>query len=113
MLKFTRILMQNTKITVNYQNFNRLRLSTISSVELKNVPDNNVSGRSSTPTKNIGEMRNNMVAAVFASLQNETQSHIKTPETDSRISSANTVNELLSISDGSLISRKHALKVGS
>lgn len=103
--------MQNTKITANYQNFNRLCLSTISSVELKNVPENNTSAVTSTRTKNTGEVRNNMVAAVFASLQNETQSHIETPQTDSRISSAGTVNELLSISDGSFISRKHALKV--
>ncbi|GJQ84445.1 hypothetical protein Trydic_g15661 [Trypoxylus dichotomus] len=52
-----------------------------------------------------------MVAAAFASLQKEIPVEIDTPQTDRRISSAQTVNEILSISEGNSVSRKHALKV--
>lgn len=54
---------------------------------------------------------NALVSAAFASLRNENPlNDIKTPFTDGRISKATTVGELLSISEGSGVSRRHALK---
>lgn len=56
--------------------------------------------------------RNNMVAAAFASLKSpDTGIDIRTPFTDGKISNAQNVNELLSISEGNGVSRRHALKV--
>lgn len=56
---------------------------------------------------------NSLVAAAFASLKEDTVGEIRTPFTDTRIAKAATVGELLSISDGSGVSRRHALKVFS
>ncbi|KAF2900520.1 hypothetical protein ILUMI_05669 [Ignelater luminosus] len=57
---------------------------------------------------------NALVSAAFASLRSENPlSDIKTPFTDGRISKATTADELLSISEGSGVSRRHALKVVS
>jgi hypothetical protein len=57
---------------------------------------------------------NSMVAAVFASLRPSNQDmEIKTPLTDDKISKATNIDELLSISEGTGISRRHALKVVS
>lgn len=113
MLKFTRII-QNTKGAINFLNVSRILYSTASIVELKNADSEN--GKVSNTTavnKQTGDVpfRNSMVAAAFASLQKESVNGIETPQTDNRISSANTVQELLSISEGSSVSRKHALKV--
>nr|CAH7741058.1 unnamed protein product [Callosobruchus chinensis] len=57
--------------------------------------------------------QNSMVAAAFASLHENHNSDIKTPFTDKKIDSAETTEELLSVSEGSGVSRKHALKVVS
>lgn len=54
--------------------------------------------------------RNLLVNAAFASLQNE-NSQIKTPSTDDKLGTAKTVDELLSVSEGNGVSRRHALKV--
>ncbi|KRT82285.1 hypothetical protein AMK59_4360 [Oryctes borbonicus] len=115
MLKFTRII-QATKSAVNIQNLVRIHYSTASNVELKNIDPEN--GSVSTKTEPINKsrkqtppFRNSMVAAAFASLEKETQTEIETPQTDKRIASATTINEILSISEGNTVSRKHALKV--
>ncbi|CAH1176904.1 unnamed protein product [Phaedon cochleariae] len=55
---------------------------------------------------------NSMVAAVFDSLKGE-NSQIKTPQTDSKLVEATTVGELLTVTDGNGVSRRHALKVVS
>lgn len=70
---------------------------------------------------NVGQQKrtnnnstNNIVAAAFASLKSDTKtvsSEIETPITDTRINKATTINELLSISEGIGISRRHALQV--
>lgn len=57
---------------------------------------------------------NTMVAAAFASLKSDSKSsdpEISTPLTDRRITNATTIDQLLSISDGTGVSRRHALKV--
>lgn len=55
---------------------------------------------------------NNIVAAAFASLHSDGNGNeIKTPYTDHKIEKATTIDELLSISDGNGVSRKHAFKV--
>ncbi|XP_063906991.1 FAST kinase domain-containing protein 4 [Zophobas morio] len=64
--------------------------------------------------KNI-KTGNRMVAAAFASLKpiSKLEAEISTPVTDEKITKATNVNELLAISEGSGISRRHALKVVS
>ncbi|VEN53247.1 unnamed protein product [Callosobruchus maculatus] len=57
--------------------------------------------------------QNSLVAAAFASLNENHNSDIKTPYTDKKIDSAKTTEELLSVSEGSGVSRRHALKVVS
>lgn len=52
-----------------------------------------------------------MVAAAFASLNSQTTDDIKTPIFDDKIKKATTVEEVLTLSEGSGISRKHALRV--
>lgn len=57
---------------------------------------------------------NGIVAAAFASLRKENvnlENEIATPFTDNRVAEAKTVDELLSISGGNGVSRKHAFKV--
>lgn len=57
---------------------------------------------------------NTMVSAAFASLKSDgkgSDQEISTPLTDLRITNATTINQLLSISDGTGVSRRHALKV--
>lgn len=113
MLKFTRIV-QNTKGVV--QNLSRIHYSTASSVELKNVNSEDVKVSNDPASKNknpksILQFRNSMVAAAFASLEKESRNEIQTPQTDSQIASAKSVDELLAISQGNGVSRNHALKV--
>ncbi|KAJ8962131.1 hypothetical protein NQ318_018088, partial [Aromia moschata] len=58
--------------------------------------------------------QNSMVAAAFASLQSAHNFlEIKTPFTDKKITEATTIDELLSVSEGSGVSRRHAFKVVS
>lgn len=63
--------------------------------------------------KNLNISNSNMVAAAFASLKTNSTNmkEIPTPVTDNRITEASTVNELLSICQGSGVSRRHALQV--
>lgn len=62
-------------------------------------------------SKKINTRQSGIVAAAFASLQKETTHIIKTPSTDDKLYKAKSVNELLSISEGNGVSRRHALKV--
>lgn len=58
--------------------------------------------------------QNSMVAAAFASLNsNENARDIRTKVTDSKVQQANTVDELLNISHGTGVTRRHALNVVS
>ncbi|XP_066150769.1 FAST kinase domain-containing protein 4 [Euwallacea fornicatus] len=64
---------------------------------------------STTPPKS-----NCMVKTVFASIQlQDKDDQINTPFTDKKLETATTVDELLSISEGNGVSRRHALKVVS
>lgn len=60
------------------------------------------------PQKN----EHHMIKSVFASIElKDKSSDIETPLTDQKLDNATTVDELLSVSEGSGVSRKHALKV--
>nr|CAI5834020.1 unnamed protein product [Callosobruchus analis] len=106
-----------TSVT-RYSNF-----SSSTSAELKNVlPSQNDIAESNGTSEDKPQKskvvynfksHNSMVAAAFASLQENQNSDIKTPFTDKKIDSASTTEELLSVSEGSGVSRRHALKVVS
>ncbi|EEZ97431.2 Protein TBRG4-like Protein [Tribolium castaneum] len=101
MLKIGQTVLNNLKTGKNL-NVSRLLKSTIAEAKVSEIQEE-------PKPKKYERSQNNMVAAVFASLQNE----VKTPLTDDKISKASDINELLSISEGSGVSRKHALKVVS
>jgi len=62
----------------------------------------------------IQAKKNNLVAAAFASLNDANQRlDVETPFTDEKISKAQNVDDLLTISNGAGVSRRHALKVVS
>nr|XP_022919922.1 FAST kinase domain-containing protein 3, mitochondrial [Onthophagus taurus]XP_022919923.1 FAST kinase domain-containing protein 3, mitochondrial [Onthophagus taurus] len=104
MFKFTRAFIQAKCTHLN--GYIRLSFSSAPTVELKNVT------QEPTTSETI-KRRNGIVAAAFASLKTAEVTEINTPHTDKRIMSATNIEELLSISNGTGISRKHALKVVS
>lgn len=62
--------------------------------------------------RNSRVKQNTMVAAAFASLNLEAKSaEIQTPFTDKKISEAKSIDELLSLCNGTGVSRRYALKV--
>lgn len=105
MLKIGQILLNNLKSnkSLNIARYDIYLKSTIAEVKVSEVQDE----QQLKPRKS----QNSMVAAVFASLQENNE--IRTPLTDDKISKARNINELLSISKGNGISRQHALKVVS
>lgn len=104
---FTRVIIRtckNKSVLLPIIRFNPV--STTVSPEPKSDIDDNVPAE-----KYNGFMkRNRLVDAAFASLQNE-NSQIKTPSTDDKLAKAKSVDELLSVSGGNGVSRRHALKV--
>lgn len=117
MLKFTQSLRKNI---TGLNSFLRFTSSTTASPPLEAVSKEVTSREEkiNITQKNL-KYANQMVAAAFASLQDDAllstveSTEAKTPFTDRRITEAKTVNDLLSISEGSGVSRKHALKVVS
>lgn len=67
------------------------------------------------PKPRFSKSQTGIVAAAFAALKPENADidNIRTPLTDEKLAGAKTVNQLLDISTGSGISRRHALKVVS
>jgi hypothetical protein len=77
-----------------------------------NVFEPEIEEEEGSKSRKYVKSHNSMVAAVFASLRpNNQDMEIKTPLTDDKISKATNIDELLSISEGTGISRRHALKV--
>jgi len=65
-------------------------------------------------TANVTSKNHNMIKAAFASIHSmENSWEIKTPATDHKINNAKSIDELLSLSGGTGVSRRHALKVVS
>ncbi|XP_057664236.1 uncharacterized protein LOC130898756 [Diorhabda carinulata] len=89
-------------------------LSSSSSPQLKK-PNTTSAFSENEDTEQSNKLSNrSMVAAAFASLNSmENNSGIKTPQTDVKLSNATNIEELLSISEGTGISRRYALKVVS
>lgn len=108
---FTRVIIRSSKNNSLLSPIIRFNpFSTTVSPEPKNI------GADSDIEENVGKINNfrrsGIVAAAFASLQKESVSNtIKTPSTDNKLQKAQSVNELLSVSEGSGVSRRHALKV--
>lgn len=79
------------------------------------------SGTDDTPAITVGpkqtlttsiKVNSQMVAAAFEALKSDVDlMEIKTPKTDERVLKAQTIDELLLISEGTGVSRRHALKV--
>lgn len=96
-----------------------MRFSTVPSTNtVSSTIENEVTGKL-TATKQTEEtpfIKSNsaMVTAAFAALKSaDDTTEIKTPQTDAKLANAQSINDLLSISDGVGVSRKHALKVMS
>lgn len=124
MLKLSQLLLRSSKNAVAVQNL--IRTSNFSSATTATAQ--NVSLENELASKGIQEQgkpaekpdrepyviksSNVMVTAAFAALKSEdATSEIKTPQTDAKLASSQSVKELLSVSDGVGVSRKHALKV--
>lgn len=120
MFKISSALVRSTKNNIAFGGVIRLNLysSVTSTAEAKNVQQppqkDNTKKMSSSVSREKSIANHTIVAAAFASLQSESaiiNNGIKTPFTDNKITQAQTVEELLSLSGGSGVSRRHALKV--
>lgn len=124
MLKFTQLVLRSSKNVVAFQNLTRLStFPSASTATAQTVAiENEIGTKTTTEQVNLSEKSktnqftvkssNAMITAAFAALRSEDDTgEIKTPQTDARLANAQTVNDLLSISDGVGVSRKHALKV--
>ncbi|CAH0552712.1 unnamed protein product [Brassicogethes aeneus] len=118
MFKFSKILVNCTKNSGRLPSISRINLSSSPVVaEVKN-PEGEDVPRSTVAKSNLNQKtQHSMVATAFASLNSENvnkiNNEINTPHTDTKIASAKTIDEILSISEGNGVSRKHALKVVS
>lgn len=113
MFKFSNSVIKYSK---NRSSIQALFRCTSSSTAAETKSFENDGGSSKLQEAFIQEPRANrsMVAAAFAALQADKNGvEIQTPRTDERVQQAKTVDELLAISEGSGISRKHALKVST
>lgn len=123
MLKFSQLVLRSSKSAAGFQNLARLSsFPSASTVPAQNAIENEVENKpisaevKQTDKTNVNKFllksSNAMVTAAFASINADDDSNeIKTPQTDAKLASAKSVNDILSISDGVGVSRKHALKV--
>lgn len=111
---FTRVLIRSSKKNSALSPIIRFNsFATTVSPEPKNFVADTDTEENVTKTKIAHVKRSGIVAAAFASLQKEKLSDTTiTPFTDSKLEKSTTVNELLSVSEGSGVSRRYALKVG-
>lgn len=110
MFHFTRALVRTAKDTLFIRVCNVSATVSSTSAELKNFEE----GETGIKFNQRGVSINPKVAAAFATLElDKKKAIIETPFTDRRIQEAKDVNELLSISNGVGITRRHALKVVS
>lgn len=114
MLKFSQFVLRASKNAVAFQNL--ARLSSLPSASAQNISiesEVKTSTQAEATTFTL-KSSNAIVTAAFAALKSEDDgSEIKTPQTDAKLANAQSVNDLLGISDGVGVSRKHALKVMS
>lgn len=118
MLKITNVIQRNCKNNglLSFIKFNNFSSS---SPELKKTIKNSLSEQNEAlinkndirKPEQISLTHKSMIAAAFASLNSNENSDIKTPQTDGKLLNAGNVEELLSVSEGSGVSRRHALKV--
>lgn len=109
------VLQQSIAVTLNrLSSFNMhaaFASASASIAEAKNHTEEEKQARARRPSADQGS---SIVKTVFASIQlQDSGDDIQTPFTDSKLLKAQTVNELLTITDGTGISRKHALQVTS
>ncbi|XP_018334275.2 uncharacterized protein LOC108743267 isoform X2 [Agrilus planipennis] len=119
MLKISQIyskIPQKASIVQLYQYLRQYASAPVSAVSKLQVKshETHIEGSSSTNLK-VSKItsKNPLVAAAFASLGSKAVEEIKTPRTDERIKGAQTVEELLNLSEGSGLSRRFALKIVS
>lgn len=115
MLKFSQLIIKYSKNSPSIHSLLRYS-STPTIAEIKFQP-----GTDDTPALAVGskqtltgsgKINSQMVAAAFEALKSDVDiMEIKTPKTDERVLKAKTIDELLSISEGTGVSRRHALKV--
>lgn len=119
MLKFSQFVLRAPKNAVALQTLTA-RLSSLPSANAQNI---SIESEVKTTTQEVKSTEtgsftlkssNAIVTAAFAALKTEDDGvEIKTPQTDAKLTNAQSVNDLLAISEGVGVSRKHALKVMS
>lgn len=108
---FTRVIIRTTKNSSVFSPLLRLNTySTTASAEPKTtIAESEIDENVHANKINGLFKRNRIVEAAFAALHDENQ--ISTPSTDDKLAKATTVNQLLSVSEGSGVSRRLALRV--
>ncbi|KAH1019141.1 FAST kinase domain-containing protein 4 [Dendroctonus ponderosae] len=108
------VLQQSIAVTLNRLtpfNWHAAAFASAGIAEAKNNTEEEKQAQARRPSVEKGS---SIVKTVFASIQlHDSSDDIQTPFTDSKLLKAQTVNELLTITDGTGISRKHALQVVS
>lgn len=100
---------KNTSVYSSLLRFNTIS-STVSPEVKTTLTDSDID--ENVQIKRYDSKRNKIIEAAFASLQVQRKElGIKTPFTDDKLEKASDINQLLAISEGSGVSRKHALKV--
>ncbi|XP_050499186.1 FAST kinase domain-containing protein 4 [Diabrotica virgifera virgifera] len=118
MFKLTNVFQKSCSRSNGLVPFIRFNFASSSSPQLKktNTESEDVSEKAENRKRLVRapQPHKSMVAAAFASLNSEeVNSAIKTPQTDGKLSKATNIEELLSVSEGTGVSRRHALKVVS
>lgn len=111
---FTRMITKSSRSHNIFSSFRCGNYSSSISPELKNtsVVNDVEPVRQPKNERNSKTKQYSMVAAAFASLNLEAKSaEIQTPFTDKKISEAKSIDELLSLCNGTGVSRRYALKV--
>lgn len=111
---FTRAIIKTSKNSAVLSSFIRFNTfsSTISPEPKTPATDTDIYESPQTNKSSHSFKRNRIVEAAFASLAKPTNvREIETPFTDSKLEKATTIDQLLSVSEGSGVSRRHALKV--
>ena len=114
MFKFTENVVRTTTNHFKFLSLTRYKYSTLPTAEARsNAFENgelNKLGEQNV-VRQVLNSKNSLVSAAFDALKTNEHTDVQVPITDNRILSAKTIDELLSISEGSGVARRHALKV--
>lgn len=119
MFKLSNILLRcpkNSQTLIRISPFSSATTATAHNIlegEVKSIGEQQRASEKPDKERFVLKSSNSMVTAAFAALKSDVSGgDIKTPQTDAKLAQATTINELLLVSEGTGVSRKHALKVG-